>query len=65
MANSADSFTIFLISLSIDFKSSSLACFPVNKIELTRAILANRINLEKIVKIIHLEIRKKMSNFIK
>ena len=39
--------------------------FPVNKIELTKAILANRINLEKIVKIIHLEIRKKMNIFIK
>ena len=39
--------------------------FPVNKTELTKAILANRINLEKIVKIIHLEIRKKMNIFIK
>jgi len=39
--------------------------FPVNKTELTKAILANRINLEKVVKIIHLEIRKKMNIFIK
>ena len=39
--------------------------FPVNKIELTKAILANRINLKRIVKIIHLEVRKKMNIFIK
>ena len=39
--------------------------FPVNKTELTKAILANKINLKKIVKIIHLEIRKKMNTFIK
>ena len=39
--------------------------FPVNKTELTKAILANRINLKKIVKIIHLEVRKKMNIFIK
>ena len=39
--------------------------FPINKTELTKAILANRINLKKIVKIIHLEVRKKMNIFIK
>ena len=39
--------------------------FPVNKTELTKAILANKINLKKIVKIIHLEVRKKMNIFIK
>ena len=39
--------------------------FPVNKTELTKAILANRINLKKIVTIIHLEVRKKMNIFIK
>ena len=39
--------------------------FPVNKTELTKAILANKVNLKKIVKIIHLEIRKKMNIFIK
>ena len=39
--------------------------FPVNKTELTKAILANRINLKKIVKIIHLEVRKKMNIFIR
>ena len=39
--------------------------FPVNKIELTKAILAKKINLKKIVKIVHIEIRKKMNIFIK
>ena len=39
--------------------------FPVNKTELTKAILANRTNLKKIVKIIHLEVRKKMNIFIR
>ncbi len=39
--------------------------FPVDKTELTKAILANKINLKKIVKIIHLEVRKKMDIFIK
>ena len=39
--------------------------FPVDKTELTKAILANKINLKKIVKIIHLEVRKKMNIFIK
>ena len=38
--------------------------FPVNKSEVSSAILANEINLKKIVKIIHLEIRKKMNNFL-
>tara|TARA_A100001011_G_C14288125_1_gene834806 strand:+ start:972 stop:1544 length:573 start_codon:yes stop_codon:yes gene_type:complete len=39
--------------------------FPVNKKELTKAILENKSNLRKIVKIIHLEVRKKMNFFIK
>ena len=39
--------------------------FPINKIELTKAILANKTNLKKIVKIVHLEVRKKMNTFIK
>ncbi|MDB9699841.1 dephospho-CoA kinase [Candidatus Pelagibacter sp.] len=38
--------------------------FPVNKSEVSSAILANEINLKKIVKIIHLEIRKKMNSFL-
>tara|TARA_B110001452_G_scaffold46893_1_gene35853 strand:+ start:250 stop:819 length:570 start_codon:yes stop_codon:yes gene_type:complete len=38
--------------------------FPINKIEVSNAILANKSNLKKITKIIHLEIRKKMHIFL-
>ena len=38
--------------------------FPVKKNEISTAILANKINLKKIVKIVHLEIRKKMNIFL-
>ena len=33
--------------------------FPVNKNEISKAILANRSNLKKIIKTVHLEIKKK------
>ena len=39
--------------------------FPINKKEVLKAILANRTNLRKIVKIIHLEVRKKLFIFLK
>ena len=39
--------------------------FPIKKQEVTRTILANKINLRKIIKIIHPEIRKKMNIFIR
>ena len=39
--------------------------FPISKNKILEAILANKINLIKIVKIIHLEIRKKMFLFLK
>ena len=39
--------------------------FPINKNEVSNAILANRLNLKKIIKIIHLEIKKKMNIFLK
>ena len=39
--------------------------FPINKNEISNAILANKSNLRKIVKIVHLEIRKKMNKFLK
>jgi len=39
--------------------------FPVEKMEITNAILANKNNLKKIVKIVHVEIRKKLNNFLK
>ena len=39
--------------------------FPVEKKEILNAILANRNNLKKIVRIVHAEIRKKLNNFLK
>ena len=39
--------------------------YPIKKNEVTEAILANSNNLKKIVKVIHLEIRKKMNFFLK
>ena len=38
--------------------------FPINKKEVLNAILSNNINLKKIIKIIHLEIRKKLNIFL-
>ena len=42
-----------------------ITSFPVKKVELSKAIIDNRLNLKKIVKIIHPEIRSSMNNFIK
>ena len=39
--------------------------FPINKNEISRAILSNKNNLKKIIKIVHLEIKKKMNIFFK
>ena len=39
--------------------------FPINKNEIIKAIFANKINLKKITKIIHSEIRKEMNKFLK
>ena len=39
--------------------------FPINKKEISDAILANESNLRKIITIVHLEIRKKMNIFLK
>ena len=39
--------------------------FPVNKLQITKAILSNKTNLKKIIKIIHLEVRKNMKLFLK
>ena len=38
---------------------------PVKKFELSKAIVDNRLNLKKIVKIIHPEVRSRMGNFFK
>ena len=39
--------------------------FPINKKEVSRAILVNKSNLGKIIKIVHLEIRKRLNIFLK
>ena len=39
--------------------------FPINKNEITKAILSNKVNLKKIITIVHLEIRKALKLFIK
>ena len=39
--------------------------FPVNKYELSKAILSNQLNLKKIVKVVHLAVRKKMNIFLR
>jgi dephospho-CoA kinase len=42
-----------------------LHSFPINKNDISSIILENKLNLKKIVKIVHMEIRKKMNLFIK
>ena len=39
--------------------------FPIDKKEISNAILNNKNNLKKIIKIVHLEIRKKLNIFLK
>ncbi len=45
--------------------SKYIYSFPIKKSEITKAILANKSNLNKIVKIVHLEVRKKMNIFLR
>ena len=42
-----------------------ITSFPIDKKQITKAILANNSNLKKILKIVHREIRKKMNLFLK
>ena len=42
-----------------------ISSFPINKNEITKAILSNKVNLKKIINIVHKEIRKKMKLFLK
>ena len=42
-----------------------ICLFPISKDQISKAILANKSNLKKIVTIVHLEIRKKMNTFLK
>tara|TARA_Y100000591_G_scaffold325560_1_gene346702 strand:+ start:62 stop:631 length:570 start_codon:yes stop_codon:yes gene_type:complete len=39
--------------------------YPINKYEITNAILSNKNNLKKIIKIVHFEVRKKMRLFLR
>ena len=39
--------------------------FPIDKIQITNAILANNSNLKKIIRIVHLEVRNRMQSFLK
>ena len=45
--------------------SKYIHSFPINKNEISKAILDNKSNLFKIIKIIHPEIKKKMNIFLK
>ena len=42
-----------------------ISSFPIDKKEVSHAILKDKKNLNKIVKIVHLEIRKKLHSFLK
>ena len=42
-----------------------ITSFPVKKSELLKAIMVNRYNLKKIVRIVHPEVRTSMNKFIK
>ena len=42
-----------------------ITSFPVKKIELSKAIMANQQNLKKIIKVVHPEVRFSMNKFIK
>tara|TARA_Y100000996_G_scaffold405535_1_gene380786 strand:- start:402 stop:971 length:570 start_codon:yes stop_codon:yes gene_type:complete len=42
-----------------------ISTFPINKNEVVKAILGNKVNLKKIITIVHLEIRKALKFFLK
>jgi len=46
------------------FLPNYIHSFPIKKIEILNAILANKNNLDKIIRIVHLEVRKKMNKFL-
>ncbi len=41
-----------------------IVSFPIDKKEVSKAILASKLNLKKIIKVVHKEIRKKMKLFL-
>ena len=54
------------IFIKLNKKLPKYICsFPVNKNEITKAILFNKMNLKKIITIVHEEVRKKMKIFLK
>jgi dephospho-CoA kinase len=56
---------MFLINKRKTYQNISIS-FPIEKKEIRNAILANKNNLNKIIKIVHIEIRKKKwSSFFK
>ena len=42
-----------------------IVSFPVKKFEISNAIIAGQLNLKKIIKVVHPEVRSKMNSFIK
>ena len=42
-----------------------IVSFPVKKIDISKAIIADQHNLKKIIKVVHPEVRSNMNNFIK
>ena len=42
-----------------------ISSFPINKNEITKAILSNGVNLKKIINVVHLEIKKALKLFLK
>ena len=42
-----------------------ITTYPINKKQITDAILSNKTNLRKIINIVHEEVRKKMKSFLK
>ena len=42
-----------------------IVSFPIKKIEISNAIIADQYNLKKIIKVVHPEVRSKMNSFIK
>ncbi len=42
-----------------------ISSFPISKNEITKAILSNGVNLEKIINVVHVEIKKALKLFLK
>ena len=42
-----------------------ISSFPINKNEIIKAILSNKLNLKRIITVVHLEIRKALKLFLK